>query len=585
MARTKTMCEMPEVSFPLPSDMPARWLLVRAPLFFAALAVALVAAACGGGEGSGSAATAVDASAVTTAHTERGACEGRFASIDLDHETRGPGASQSMFDGMGAGLAVGDLDHDGDDDIVLANLSGDSSVLWNLGALDFEQEPLTEGRFRHVVIVDGTGDGRNDVILTTGVGRPLAMVNTGQGPAAADMFNRAEIAGLDAYTYSIAWGDLGGDGDLDAVTGAYNAELTAARRRRLTLGDKGGVGLFEREGGSFTHTQLAEESQALAVRIGDINGDGVSDIFVGNDLATPDHIWFADDDGWEQVTPFSQTAFSTMGIDSGDIDNDGDLDLFATDMKPMDDKPETLVAYEGVIADIDASPNTDSIQIPENVLLVADADGYFSAAPSFGIEATGWSWSGLFGDLDNDGFQDLYVVNGMVADNLFDHLPGASLTEPNQAFRNIDGERFEPEYSWALDDRSGGRGMAMADLDRDGDLDIVVNNLNAPARLYENRLCGGRAVTVQLEWEGTGNPTAIGAQVIASEPGGGSLVRTVETSRGYLSGASASVHFGLGTGWKEVGLEIVWPDGRTSKISDIPVDHHVLVTRREGPTP
>ncbi len=576
MARTRTACEMPEVSFPLPFGMVARRVLVRAPLYSAALAVVLVAAACGG-EGSNT----VDASAITAGHADRGSCEDRFVPIDLEHETRGPGASQSMFDGMGAGLAVGDLDHDGDEDIALANLSGDSSVLWNRGALDFEREPLTEGRFRHVVIVDATGDGRNDVVLTTGVGRPLAMVNTGGGPGAAEMFDRAEIAGLDAYTYSIAWGDLGGDGDLDAVTGAYNAELTAARR--LTLGDKGGVGLFEQEGGSFTHTQLAEESQALAIRIGDINGDGVSDIFVGNDLATPDHIWFADDGGWEQVTPFSQTAFSTMGVDSGDIDNDGDLDLFATDMKPMDEEPETLSAYEGVIADIEASPDTDDIQIPENVLLVAGDDGYSSAAPSFGIEATGWSWSGLFGDLDNDGFQDLYVVNGMVADNLFDHLPGASLTEPNQAFRNIAGQRFEPEYSWGLDDSSGGRGMAMADLDNDGDLDIVVNNLNAPARLYENRLCGGRSVTVRLAWEGTGNPTAIGSQVIVKGDDGMRLVRTVESSRGYLSGASRSAHFGLGADRDTVDLEVVWPDGRISKFAGILADQIVLVRRSEGP--
>ncbi len=583
MARTGTAREMSEARFPLPFGVTTRRLPVRAPLSLAAFAVALVAAACGGDGGNGNAASTVDASSSAAAHTDRGECENRFVSIDLDHETRGPGASQSMFDGMGAGLAVGDLDHDGDDDIVLANLSGDSSVLWNRGTLEFEREPLIEGRFRHVAIVDVTGDRRNDVILTTGVGRPLAMVNSGGGAGAADMFERAEIAGLDAYTYSIAWGDLGGDGDLDAVTGAYNAELTVARR--LNLGDKGGVGLFEREGGSFTHTQLAEESQALAVRIGDINGDGVSDIFVGNDLATPDHIWFADNDGWDQVTPFTQTAFSTMGVDSGDIDNDGDLDLFATDMKPMDDEPETLTAYEGVIADIEASPDTDNIQIPENVLLVAGEDGYSSAATSFGIEATGWSWSGLFGDLDNDGFQDLYVVNGMVADNLFDHLPGASLTEPNQAFKNMAGERFEPAYSWGLDDLTGGRGMAMADLDSDGDLDIVVNNLNAPSRLYENRLCAGQALTVQLDWQGTGNPTAIGAQVVASRGSGDRLVRTVETSRGYLSGASAAVHLGLGSNWDAVDLEVVWPDGRVSEISDIPVDHHVLVTRHEGPTP
>ena len=581
MARTRTACDMSRESFPLPFGSTARRVLVRAPLYSAALSVALVAAACGGRESQGRSAVTAAASFSMESHAGRVPCEGRFVPIELDHETRGPGASRSMFDGMGAGLAVGDLDHDGDDDIVLANLSGDTSILWNRGALEFERESLIEGRFRHVTVVDSNGDGLNDVVLTTGVGRPLAMVNTGQGSQAGDIFERQELEGLDSYTYTIGWGDLGGDGDLDAVTGAYNAELTVARR--LTLGDKGGVGLFENENGAYTHTQLAEDSQALAIRIGDLNGDGLSDILVGNDLATPDYVWFADDEGWEQAWPFKQTAFSTMGYDSGDIDNDGDLDLFATDMKPMDDEPETVSAYEGVIADIAASPDTDNIQIPENVLLVADKGGYSSDAPSFGVEATGWSWSGLFGDLDNDGYQDLYVVNGMVADNLFSHLPNASLTEPNQAFRNHDGESFEPVYSWGLDDRSGGRGMAMADLDRDGDLDIVVNNLNAPSRLYENRLCGGRATTVQLEWAGTGNPTAIGAQVVALRGDDALLVRTVEASRGYLSGASASVHFGLGADSTEVDLEIVWPDGQVSTVLDIPVDHHVLVTRSERP--
>ena len=348
MARTGVLRKMSRICLPLLLGDLAGRSPARAPLIATLIALALVAAACGGNggdEGGGSGAGTAAASIATVAHGDRGPCEDRFRPVDLEHETRGPGASQSMFDGMGAGLAVGDLDHDGDDDLVLANLSGDSSLLWNRGGLEFEREPLIEGRFRHVMIVDGTGDGLNDIVLTTGVGRPLAMVNTGRGPVAADRFDRAELEGLDAYTYSMAWGDLGGDGDLDVVTGAYNAELTAARR--LSLGDKGGVGLFEREGGALTHTQLAAESQALAVRIGDINGDGVPDIFVGNDLATPDHIWFADEDGWVPVVPFSETAYSTMGVDSGDIDNDGDIDLFATDMKPMDDKPETLSAYAG----------------------------------------------------------------------------------------------------------------------------------------------------------------------------------------------------------------------------------------------
>ena len=552
----------------------SRWTRqIRPQVAVVAVITALVLSSCG--TSADQAATA-EVSVTAVEHADRGACDDTFAAVDLEHLTRGPGASQSMFDGMGAGIAVGDVDRDGDEDVVVANLSGDSSLLWNDGDLQFRREPLIEGRFRQVIIVDSDGDGNNDVVFTTGVGRPLLMRNTGSGSVADERFERDEIDGLDAYTYSMAWGDLGGDGDLDAVTGAYNAELTA--ERRLNLGNKGGVGLFEREDGSFVHTQMATESQALAARIGDIDGDGRDDIYVGNDLATPDYIWFAEEDNsWTQATPFDQTAFSTMGIDASDIDNDGDLDLFATDMKPMDDRPETIDAYANVQSDIEASPS-DDIQRPENVLLLSTSDGFASDAPSFGVEATGWSWSGIFGDLDNDGYVDLYVVNGMVADNLFGHLPDSSLVETNQAFRNVDGKTFAPAAKWQLNDTTGGRGLAMADLDFDGDLDIVVNNLNAPSRLYENRLCGGNAVTVALQWPDTGNSDAIGS-LVRLRNDRGTLVRTVEAARGYLSGASTVLHFGLGEATDPVEIEVVWPDGETATIGDLDVNQHVTVTR------
>lgn len=561
----------------------ARWTsLVRVATALAASA--LVVAACSGSSdpeptAQPTAESTVDVDFDVEAHTAASDCEDRFVSFAVDHETRGFGSSETMFDGTGAGLALGDLDGDGDDDLVLANLSGDSSLLWNTGGMDFERHPLIEGRFRQVSIVDFDADDLNDIVLTTGVGRPLVLINTGSGTDPAERFERVEYPDLDAFAYTLGWGDLDGDGDLDVVSGSYNAELTA--NRQLLLGERAGVVVYTNTSDGYSSVQLTDESQTLALWIGDLDGDGANDIVVGNDLATPDQIWLNSAGGWEAATPFTETAFSTMSFDAGDLDNDGDIDLFATDMKPMDDEPQTLENYSEVHADIEASP-TDAIQRPENVLNFATVDGFENQAIDLGLEATGWSWSGLFGDLDNDGLQDIYVVNGMVADNLFAHLPGSALVEPNQAFRN-EGDSFAPAPQWDLDHTDGGRGMALADLDGDGDLDIAINNLNSPSRIFENRICGNASVTLRLSWPESGNHAAIGARVEAIGADGDRYLRTVEATRGYLSGASPTVHFGLGPGSEPVDIKVTWPDSEVSTLREVTPGSHLLVTRSEGP--
>ncbi len=511
-------------------------------------------------------------------HAEAASCEDRFAKHALDHTTTGASSGTTLFDGTGSGVAVGDLTNDGYEDLVFANLSGESSVFVNrlpeTGRLEFERSALTIGRYRHVAIVDVTSDGWNDIVLTTGVGRPVLATNDGEAGFSVGIF-----PGIDAVAYSMGWVDLGGDGDLDLVTGAYNAELTANRDVSALLGNQGGVSVYERIDGSWQRTRLTPDAQALAIRLADINYDGLADIHVGNDLITPDALWVAADEGWDPVEPFSRTTFSTMSLDGGDIDNDGRFEILATDMHPMDDDPATVEAWEPVMQDMMEMPEVDDVQHMENVLSTPDGDSFDPITNDFGIGFTGWSWSGEFGDLDNDGFVDLYVVNGMESEALFGHITPSALIEPNQAFRNLAGTSMEPAPEWGLADTDGGRGMIMADLDRDGDLDIAINNLNAPAAVFENRLCAGNAITVDLIWEGTGNRPAISSTVVAST-NEATHTRLVEATRGYLSGYAGGVHIGIGDA-QESDLTITWPDGAVSEVDDVPARHHLVITRSE----
>ena len=214
-----------------------------------------------------------------------------------------------------------------------------------------------------------------------------------------------------------------------------------------------------------------------------------------------------------------------------------------------------------------------------NVLQVSDASGRWrnEAAPR-GVEATGWSWTSKFGDLDQDGFLDLYIVNGMIAADMFGHLPNGELVEENKAFRNEGNGVFTPAPAWNLASTKSGRGMVMADLDGDGDLDIVVNNLRGSAQLFENQLCSGASLQVDLAWPGVANRHAVGAQLVL-HTSAGVLRRDVRASGGYLSGDPLRVHFGFPADARLDTLEVIWPDGAVSTVEKLAANTRLVVTR------
>jgi hypothetical protein len=502
------------------------------------------------------------------------ACSGAFISHTLDFSTAVAGDAVHLFESNGAGVAIGDLDDDGRPDLVFANLDGPNAIFWNQGALSFRKEPLDDTSSRAVNTVDVDGDGRLDIAFTHRGGGVGLWRNLGGG-----RFSRQALPGVLAPAYAMAWGDLNGDNALDLVTGSYDAELAKRDANAFLLSGAGVYYYQQRRDGSFQAQRLARQAQALAIALPDLNNDGRADILVGNDFDMRDAAWVRQDGGWRPIEPFAATTESTMSFDQGDIDNDGAPELFATDMKPYDVGTHTLASWLPLMATMPQTHAPDDPQIMENVLQVRGADGVFrDEGYGRGVDATGWSWSGKFGDLDGDGYLDLYVVNGMIAAEPFHHLPNNELVEQNQALRNDGSGHFAPAPTWGLGSIASGRGMSMADLDGDGDLDIVVNNLRSPAQLFENRLCGGSSLEVDLRWPTSKNSRALGAR-LALQTDQGTFYRDVRASSGYLSGDPARVHFGFPPGATLQRLEVRWPDGKLTSV-DAPDARMVLTITR-----
>lgn len=508
-------------------------------------------------------------------------CSDAFTTHELEHVTTIAGDGVRLYESNGAGLAVNDLDNDGDLDLVLANLDGPTSLLWNEGDLRFRRQQIPISQVRSVLAVDIDGDGWQDLIFAQrNQLRPRIWRNPGASPTGEPALE--SLTGV-RTPYSMTWADMDRDGDLDLIAATYDAELATAGDHQQPFA-RGGVIFYENVDGAFQTTHLSHAAQTLALLAVDLDEDGRLDILAGNDFFQPDLAWYRTQDGWQEAAPFAQMTENTMSFDAGDIDNDGALELLATDMMPYAQDAATEAAWAPLMEKMAGQTHAaDDPQIMANVLQVRDESGNFTnQAQTTALERTGWSWSSKFGDLNHDGLMDIYVVNGMQAEELFPHLPDYELIEENQAFRNVGQAEFAPAAEWALNSTAGGRSMSMADFDLDGDLDIVVNNLMAPAHIFENRHCEGESLEVDLYWPQSGNARAIGA-VIYLDTGAERMRRDVRAASGYLSGDPARVHFGFPQTDRPLEMEIVWPDGRVSHLDGLEPDRLLSIERPAQP--
>lgn len=487
----------------------------------------------------------------------------------------------NTYESNGAGVAVNDLDGDGDLDLVFASIDRAAAILWNEGALRFTTQEIDDRFTRAVATVDVDGDGLLDLVFTHRGQETLSRWrNTGVADR-AQRFVREVLPGVESYAYAMAWADLNADGTLDLVTGSYNTDLIQQGVAAPQHDAHAGVVLYTRQGDRYLDLPLAPNAETLAIGLVDLNGDGQRDIWIANDFDLPDRIWLQSTEGWQLALPFDQTSFSTMSIDWGDIANDGTLALFTTDMNPYDTSVQNLARWLPVIKELEARNERysgDAQQMINMLHLPQGGEQWRNVSTARGIDATGWSWAGKFGDLDQDGYLDLYVVNGMIAQNLFGHLTNGELVEENQAFRNAGRGYFVRMPQWQLGSTASGRGMTMADLDNDGDLDIVVNNLRASAQLFENQLCGGDSLQVELRWPSSANFFGIGAQLVL-ETDQGKLWRDVRVTSGYLSGDPVRVHFGVPADAELQSLQIQWPDGLIAVVDDIQTGQLLSIVR------
>jgi len=548
----------------------------------------------------------------------------------------------------GGGVGVGDFNNDSLTDIFLAGNMVSSKLYLNEG--DFKFKDVTDQARVNtkywctgISVVDFDQDGWMDVYVCTvnphdNKSSPnLLFHNKGTDDQGVPVFEEvaAQVGLADrSYSTQAAFFDYDLDGDLDMylLTNALENYTRNSPIGQHSDGTGKSVDKLFRNNGAtngLPHFEdvskaagIQTEGWGLGIVVNDINRDGWPDVYVANDFLSNDHVYINQGNGTftNELGRLKHSEYNGMGADMGDINNDGLNDILVVDMFPEDNmRQKTMfggIGYDRFQKNIQMKYQPQYVR---NVLQLNNGNGTFSDIGYLsGIYATDWSWSGLIADADNDGWQDIFITNGYRKDitNLDfvtyskeSSMFGTDATrlkktqeavnkiegvkKPDVIFKNNGDLRFTNKSAeWGITQEAYGNGAAYADFDKDGDLDLVINNINDEASVYKNNAreqepAGSNYLRVVLQGP-EGNKQGIGAQVAIAYKGKEQYqgqYREFETQRGYQSTVEPVVHFGLGALKQVDQLYVYWPDGRYQILKDVKANQVLTLAYRDAKTP
>lgn len=539
----------------------------------------------------------------------------------------------------GAGLGIGDLNNDGLQDIIFAGNQVSPRVYMNLGNFRFRDitsnfNGLTNDQwYSGVTLIDINNDRLPDVYFTSTKDtipdncRNKLWVNMGMNennePFFMEMADKYGIA-HDGQSVHAAFFDYDRDGDLDLyiMNNTVNSRMNTAYREKMTDGSAINNDRLFRNNGDDTFTDVTIEAGivyegfGLGLALGDVNKDGFPDIYISNDFISNDLLYINQGDGTfrNEIRKYlSYQTKSSMGNDMADINNDGYPDMFTLDMLPeyYYKKRQTIAGFSYVFYQLDNEYGFEH-QILRNMLHLHNGliDGemvpYSEVGQMMGgIYNTEWSWSPLFADYDNDGDKDLIVANGYpkdltdkdwtkykfavygsLADE--DHVinMAPSIKVNNFSFENSDLFSFRKREDWLPDVPSYSYGASFVDLDNDGDLDYVTNNLNDEAFILRNQTIersGRKAGFIRIKLIGKkGNTMALGAKTEIWSNGNYQFNEHF-LSRGYASSVDPVIHFGLSENSIIDSIKITWPaSGNVSILRDVKANQTIEIDETDS---
>ncbi|HEY5749646.1 MAG TPA: FG-GAP-like repeat-containing protein [Chryseolinea sp.] len=520
----------------------------------------------------------------------------------------------------GAGVAAGDINNDGLTDLFFSGNTTSSRLYLNKGDLAFEDITEPSGLLNHrwatgAVMADVNNDGWLDIYQCVSGGGPeaergnLLFINNQNNTFTES--SQSYGLGDKRQAMHASFFDYDGDGDLDVFIitnpASYENMVNHIQPRKL---DGTGVStdVLYRNNGDHTFTDVSKEAgilvegYSLGLAISDINNDGWPDIYVSNDFIGSDILYINNQDGTftdRAAEYLKHTSFAGMGNDVADLNNDGLVDIVELDMRPEDNKRLKLIIPPTGYDKYQLSLRLGYLpQFTRNTLQLNRGNNTFSEISFLsGVSSTDWSWSPLLADYDNDGDKDLFATNGFLRDlgnmdyityqNIYNTplgtvqaktdkkleaikaLKGAALK--NYIYSNNGDLTFTNQtQAWGLQEEGFSHGAAYADLDNDGDLDLVVNTMNEEARVYRNHSdTRFHRNYLRIKFRGSEkNKEGTGAKVWVYSEGREQYMENF-LNRGYESTVDGVMHLGLDTAAVVDSLKVIWPDGRQEILTQV----------------